>query len=414
MKPKTKMEKYVANLELKDPKINMDKIFKKVGYFTKTKVNCMQCGAICEATNHNGKTFTCTNCNLKLKLVSTRKRTLNESKYIEVVEAVGDVQITRMFFAIRECKVGKEEMKMLVEAYRWFIPPKGRNILMSIATSTFFYEWRWVLNSELEIRRPNFNSRYNLASDKYYINPDIVLIKSFNKRFKYCGYKKQCNVSAYRYLECYQIYPQVELLSKFKYYDLLRWLIYHNKLSLLELYKKAFRTVFKYNYIISDYSIYLDYLDLLTYFNKDISNYKYACPNDLNKAHDKLVNKKILIIHKPDNDKYIKRMKKFQNIEFGNEKISIVAFKDLAEIRHEGNVLHHCVFKNEYYKKKNSLLLSARINGNPIATIELYLDRLIISQIRGLKNSTPIEYEEIKKLVEKNVIPFVKRLKKAA
>lgn len=49
--------------------------------------------------------------------------------------------------------------------------------------------------------------------------------------------------------------------------------------------------------------------------------------------------------------------------------------------------MQHCVFTNGYYLKKDSLILSATIEGNRIETVEVSLKTLNVVQSRGVCNS---------------------------
>ena len=64
--------------------------------------------------------------------------------------------------------------------------------------------------------------------------------------------------------------------------------------------------------------------------------------------------------------------------------------------------MHHCVFRNAYYLKENSLILSATIDGRRIETIELALDTLEVIQSRGVQNKPTDYHERIIDLVKKN------------
>lgn len=78
------------------------------------------------------------------------------------------------------------------------------------------------------------------------------------------------------------------------------------------------------------------------------------------------------------------------------------------EFLKDGTELHHCVFTNEYYKKPDSLILSARINGTPIETIEVSLSKMEIVQSRGLINKPSGHNKEILQLLKKNM-PVIKK-----
>ena len=75
----------------------------------------------------------------------------------------------------------------------------------------------------------------------------------------------------------------------------------------------------------------------------------------------------------------------------------------MQEYIEEGQVLHHCVFANEYLLKEKSLILSASITGKRIEAIELSLKTMEVLQCRGLMNQNTEYHERIIKLVHRNI-----------
>ena len=75
----------------------------------------------------------------------------------------------------------------------------------------------------------------------------------------------------------------------------------------------------------------------------------------------------------------------------------------MQEYIEEGQALHHCVFTNEYHLKEKSLILSARIAGKWIETIELSLETMEALQCRGLMNKNTEYHERIIDLVHRNI-----------
>ena len=71
--------------------------------------------------------------------------------------------------------------------------------------------------------------------------------------------------------------------------------------------------------------------------------------------------------------------------------------------------MHHCVFSNEYFKKKDSLILSARIGSKRIETVEVNLKSFQIVQSRAVCNGTSEYHDRIIRLVEKNM-SLIKKL----
>lgn len=112
---------------------------------------------------------------------------------------------------------------------------------------------------------------------------------------------------------------------------------------------------------------------------------------------------------------YIKEKSKFFDLKLSNGKIVVIPLKSLEEFKKEGEIMHHCVFSNEYFKKKDSLILSARIGKKHIETVEVNLKTLSIVQSRGVCNRNT-EYHDsiIVKLVNNNMNLIQKCLKKVA
>ena len=70
--------------------------------------------------------------------------------------------------------------------------------------------------------------------------------------------------------------------------------------------------------------------------------------------------------------------------------------------------MHHCVFKCEYYAKKNSVILSAHDKeGNRIETIEFSLMENKVVQSRGVCNKNSVYHDRIVNLVNANAHRFI-------
>ena len=102
-------------------------------------------------------------------------------------------------------------------------------------------------------------------------------------------------------------------------------------------------------------------------------------------------------------ENYIKEKSKFFDLKLSDGKIVVIPLKNLEEFQQEGEIMHHCVFSNEYYKKKDSLILSARIGKKHIETIEVNLKTFSIVQSRGACNQDTEYHERIIGLVKKNM-----------
>jgi hypothetical protein len=100
---------------------------------------------------------------------------------------------------------------------------------------------------------------------------------------------------------------------------------------------------------------------------------------------------------------YRKSKKRFFDLRFTNGTIEVVVLSSIEEFLKEGSQLHHCVFVNSYYDRKNSLIMSARIRDKRVATIELSLSRWEIMQCRGIRNQQTKYDNDIMDLIKQNM-----------
>ncbi|MFZ4861289.1 PcfJ domain-containing protein [Sphingobacterium sp. Mn56C] len=65
---------------------------------------------------------------------------------------------------------------------------------------------------------------------------------------------------------------------------------------------------------------------------------------------------------------------------------------------------------NKYYLQKDSLILSAQIDGKRIETVEVSLNKMEVVQSRGLQNRASEYNKDIVDLVNKNMHQISKRM----
>lgn len=175
-------------------------------------------------------------------------------------------------------------------------------------------------------------------------------------------------------------------------------------INIIEKNFRQFQLIAKWNYKISSGAygwntrMYLDYLDLLRYFGKDLHSPKYLCPKNLRKEHDKLVEKKEgAIILEDDRLSYAIKMNKYKLFEFkcSSDNFIIKPLLTIDDVRKEGAVQSHCVFKNEYYKDENSLLFTSFYKGKKLETIEYSIEKKKVIQCLGYKNECTEYHDQI-------------------
>ena len=114
-----------------------------------------------------------------------------------------------------------------------------------------------------------------------------------------------------------------------------------------------------------------------------------------------------------EKDEYIRKKAAFLNLILTDGLIIVKVLQSVDEFYEEGKAMRHCVYTNAYYNKENALILSARIDGERIETVEVDLRTLKVVQSRGVCNSNTEYHDRIIALVESNAEQIRQRLKAA-
>lgn len=89
-------------------------------------------------------------------------------------------------------------------------------------------------------------------------------------------------------------------------------------------------------------------------------------------------------------------------MKFSRGKIQVQFLNSVQEVMEEGDILKHCVFTNKYYEKK-TLLFSALVDGQKVATVEVDPRLMKVVQIRGTHNNPTKFDNKIKDLVNNHM-----------
>lgn len=428
MKPKTALEFKIVELSNSLPSITQKqnelaftKCFDNYAVQSRKSIFCLECGHIWKVKdNKKLKKVTCEKCFKKLVVTDKYNNGLKETDYYQIITTAADFQIVRMICITKTMRKNLECFHFAHEVMQIFIDESGKTRTMSknvMGMSQYFDQW--IIYSELSLKPNNNNSRF-------YIKPNFVLpnqkVLPVVKRNGFKG-------------KFYDIAPQIllkvilsdsiaETLLKANQIDML---YYHTRNTSIKndgIYWNAIKICIRNNYKINDAKLWIDYIDLLQYFMKDIRSPKYVCPLDLKRSHDRLMAKKQEEILKytfeekkkqisKNQRQYFKTKKQFFGLVFSEKNITINVIETVKEFLEEGCIHNHCVFTNEYYKKQNSLVLSAKVNGVHTETIQISLQNLEILQSRGKDNKASKYNKEIIKLVSKNLHYIRARMKTA-
>lgn len=420
MKPKTKIQKRVVELSKSLPPLTeaqqkwaKEMIFKPTGYLRTKSVWCHECGenfipgSSYLATSLCG--VECPNCGKELSIINSKRRSVSGSWYYSVFTTKGGFQVIRHFIVDKVCKTGYPAQISINEVVQNWISPEGNIIHLARSTSMSIYYDLWDYGSPLEVRsKPSIKEKYEINSK--YIYPQ----KGITSKLRRNGFQGGLhNIPPCDLLPALLKNPRIETLLKSKQYSLLKLFSNRYNYSMIDKYWPSIKICMRNNYTVKDASSWCDYIDLLVHFGKDIRNAHFVCPDDFNEAHDRYVEKKRIERERLAKEEKIKRaaeeeeaykvfIQRFLGLSISDGEILIEPLKSVSEFIQEGDELHHCVFTNEYFNREDTLILSAKISGQRVETIQFDLKNMDVVQSRGLFNKNTLYHEKILKIVDQN------------
>ncbi len=428
MIPKTAPEIKIVELSKNLPQITQKqnelafaKCFANYAVQSRKSIFCLECGYHWK-TSVTKKLIkvTCERCAKKLLVTDKYSNGLKETDYYQIITTADEFQIVRMICITKTMRKNLECFHFAHEVMQIFIDETGKTRTMSknvVGMSHYFDQW--IVYSELSLKVNDNNRRFYLIPS--FIQPNRK-VSSVVKRNGFKG--KLFGIAPQILFKAILSDSIAETLLKANQHDMLYYHIRNTRLKSTGTYWNAVKICIRNNYQIKDAKLWIDYIDLLLHFMKDIRSPKYVCPQDLKKAHDKLMAKKVKEIWKntvEENKKqigknqrhYFKAKKQFFGLVFTEKNISVNVIETIKEFLEEGCIHNHCVFTNEYYKKQNSLILSAKVNGVHAETIQVSLENFDILQSRGKGNKATKYNKEIINLVNKNLPKIRARMKTA-
>lgn len=415
MKPRNKREKLVAELSSRLPTITEAQVrwgkkhcFPHNAYRCKDEMWCSECGRMwVDVTGQKEGYIQCPYCGEKLEVKVSRKTKDNSISYLTVVTTSGDFQVLRHFYTAKYARKERDTYYFIDEVCQQWITADRKETVMAKAMNMGYRGW--LHGTDMSIKQDG-NIYYSHSYDiDGYVYPKVKLLPILHRNGLRTSFHGVTPARLIRAILGESKYA--EMLLKTKQYSMLDFYMHRGGLS----HPWAVNICNRNGYIIKDGSMYDDYLHLLDYFHLDTHNAKYVCPKSLKKEHDRLMKKKSIREEKIQEkkriaearkweDTYMEQKGRFFGICFGNDNIVISVISSVAEMAEEGEKMHHCVYACGYYKKKESLILSARdMKGNRIETVEVDLETFKVVQSRGVCNTNTSMHNEIIELVNQNM-----------
>ena len=442
-KPRSKREQKMLDMCAKLPPLTKaqreyqrEHVFDKVGYYWKRSgmVWCQCCGHLYRqdhsmlAVSLDVDDEQCPHCGAHLHLkhwMEKRWKTHTDTKLFTIVTTFDGWQVFRTFEAERVNVYQEPTAYTINEVYQNWMDATGREIILSRSYTRSPFHFSWKYGTPFKIAKHNKSANgYYVMDDVYdttgnYFYPRMRVLPVIKRN----GWQKRLSVSPFvsplSVMRALLMNNRVEMLAKTRQYELLFFWVangfYLLKGDYDKFYLHAIRIANRNHYVVKDAGLWYDMLQAQTYLGIDTHNAHYVCPKNLFASHDywvererkkkereELERKKREIISLED--EYKKEKGKYFGICFGDDHIMITVIGSVAEMAEEGEKMHHCVFYNEYYKKKDSLILSAKTNeGQRLETVEVNLKSYTIVQSRGVQNKPSPQHNRIVELVRNNM-----------
>lgn len=420
MKPVTKNQKRVVELMARLPLItDAQKKFAKSNFsfhatsYKKTRY-CLECGSQWKTQENAifdqmlGTKCPNQECASYGKELIMYQHNGDTEHYLNtlIVQTIEDYQVVRVLSTNKATKKRREALYTHTEVIQYWIRIDGKiEVVSKDCFSLYGYE-RWGYKP-LEIKKNNlFKSGYSGNRHSYLVHYDNVYPRQkIHPLFKRNGYLPLFSNKIHPTRTFYYLTKSnlLETLLKTNQYNLAKYFLLSDCNSD---FTNEMMTCIKNNYIVNEVDIWIDTMKFMRFFGKDLKNKKYCCPENLKEVHDRLLYKKQMHEKKKElekkkktinefNPKYKFDKKNFLGMSFSHGSIHLEVLNSVNDFLEDATKLSHCLFENEYYQRKNSLILRAVNNGELKENVEILLSDLSINQSRGLNNTYSDCHNEI-------------------
>ena len=213
---------------------------------------------------------------------------------------------------------------------------------------------------------------------------------------------------------------RLETLFKLKQYALVHFFMQtYRKLD--DTMWQAIRVALRHGYHWDDedeVQLWRDFINDLSYLGLDTRNPHYICPSNLMDAHNHYNERRRRLQDMEQLQQEMEKIKAYEptfrenreqffGMMFAKGHVTIQIIPTALAIKEEGIAMHHCV--GGYYNRLNSLILSAKVDGKRMETIEIDLTDYRIVQSRGLQNKQTSYHNQIVHLMKQGLPEIRKR-----
>ena len=432
MTPKTKIQKEVARLSATLSPISDAQFewaykhcIEHIAYRTKNgTMTCSDCGHVWHSKSTLADNLCgcrCPICGSELKVQETRRRTMNQTRYFSVITTCKGFQVIRVSQVKYVSRKGQPMQFYCHEVVQRWISSNGKVTDMALLRGfPFYYCDVWALDSDMEVRP------HNSLYDEVVAWGDVYPRMSILPQLKRNGFKGDFHgVSPVRLFKALLSDQRIETLMKAGEIEEMKYFL-SNRTTADNLWA-SYLIAKRHHYQINNIGMWCDYLMMLKNLDKDIRNPKNICPQDFIEAHDR-ANRMIdakrdkaiaermrqaeiaqrereqqQLLQEKEREEEFKALKsKFFGLVITDNEICVKVLESIDEYYEEGKKQDICVFGAGYYLKADTLILSARIDGQIVETVEVDLRTLKVVQCHGKYNKNTEYHDRIINLVNSN------------
>lgn len=430
MKPRNAREREVVELHKELPELTpamrdwiRDKVVDKRIYTSGKSCWCSRCGG--EWTGKiEGEVGECPRCGNRGKVERGRKRTGHGTQFVQTIQTFRGWQVIRYTAIEWYFRKGAEQRVYDRDVIQKWCQPGRPTVTLGAGLSC--YPW----NCEIPY---SWYGGLMVKEGFYYgewmkvkIYPRVSLLPVYRKNIvlkrdllAFDAEKLLANI-----FSC----PYLEALFKAGKTAQLKELV---KLShLFNKYWPSVRVAVRHGYEPEDWISYFDYLKMLRFLHYDMRSPRYVAPPDWQEIHERVMTQYYNRLRamqrrrheqealrraqaeeermrreeeaaKKSKRSFARRIAKFKELCIEDKTLVIRPLMSIKEFMEEGKAMNHCVFRLGYYKKPDSLILSARKKdgGERVETIEVNLNGYTVWQSRGVNNMQTKYHDEIVGLV---------------
>ena len=347
-----------------------------------------------------------------------KKHEIGKNEYFAIYERHGEWQVIRMFMY----RSWTKKHECLHEPLRYWIKKDGSHVIECKNRQCLgnYLIDPWSIGSELCIR-----SNSSSARDVRDLYADYVRVHSLIPELKRAGFRvndrQVTGLMPFWLVRSLMTNNRVETFFKL-HLTWLTWKFYHyDDHKLTDSMWQSIRVALRHGYRWNNQQEINDWCDMikdLEYLGLDTHNPYYICPARLDEAHQHWIEKarvkrererleqekKEIMAYEPI---FHENRKQFLDIMFKDKRLEVTIIPTAMGIKEEGVAMHHCV--GGYYNRPYSLIMTAKIDGKRIETIEVSLKDYRLVQSRGLQNKSTRYHKRIVELVNAHMDEIRKR-----